>query len=341
MIENLLRPLFLARLAVGASSALLVLYGAKVGLEVLRGASLALGSEERIRLERRAELAATLVQVALAGAVAGAFLLALAADRAHSSIRGAMCAYGVLGSTRAGFAAVGTSLAVSVLAGAWLALHRLDLALPDPRLTRTKFLALLAIAPVVLLDLATFVRFVLELDFSVIASCCSVGLDSASGATRDGAERLSIPIFPLATVALATAALAMAALAKRRTRLVAFVAAASGLVGSALSLPTIVEIVAPHVYESPSHRCPFCLLHAEAWGIGWPLFGAVVGSAIASLAVLVVELERKTAGAEVEAAEARLGRFGAMALFAVLALCLVPIVRYRLVTGTFLPGVFS
>lgn len=341
MIENLLRPLFLARLAVGASSALLVVYGAKVGLEVLRGSKLALGSEDRIRLERRAELAATLVQVALAGSVAGAFLLALAADRAHDSIRGAMCAYGVLGSTRAGFAAVGTSLAVSVLSGGWLALHRLDLALPDPRLTRTKFLALLAIAPVLLLDLVTFVRFVLELDFSVIASCCSVGLDAGAGAARAGAERGTLPLLPLATGALATAAFAMVALAKRRTRPLAFLAAASGLAGSALSLPTIVEVVAPHVYESPSHRCPFCLLHAEAWGIGWPLFGAVVGSAIASLAVLVVELERTTARAEVEAAEARLGRVGAATLLAVLALCLFPIVRYRLVTGTFLPGVLS
>ena len=89
------------------------------------------------------------------------------------------------------------------------------------------------------------------------------------------------------------------------------------------------------------HRCPFCLLHAEAWGIGWPLLAALLASAIASLSIAVVELEREAAGEAVSGEERRLARVAAIALAVVLVLVAGPVVRYRVLTGAFLPGVLS
>ena len=64
-LGNLLRPLFLARMLSGLAAALLCTYGARIALQVLRLYRVGRSSEGQLLLERRAELAATVVEVAL------------------------------------------------------------------------------------------------------------------------------------------------------------------------------------------------------------------------------------------------------------------------------------
>src|SRR5690606_6783595 len=80
-------------------------------------------------------------------------------------------------STPGGFLAVGVSLTATVAFGVYAVAHRLDRRLPTLALTRPKFGLLLLIAPLALLDLVATARYLLSLDFSVVASCCSSTLD--------------------------------------------------------------------------------------------------------------------------------------------------------------------
>ena len=50
---------------------------------------------------------------------------------------------------------------------------------------------------------------------------------------------------------------------------------ALALVVAPLALAAVTLEVAPHVYEVPQHLCPFCLFKADAYFIGYPLFGAI------------------------------------------------------------------
>jgi hypothetical protein len=68
------------------------------------------------------------------------------------------------------------------------------------------------------------------------------------------------------------------------------VAGVTALVVVPFAVGAVILEVAPHVYEVPEHLCPFCLFKADAFFIGYPLFGAVflavvwgLGGAVAAM----------------------------------------------------------
>lgn len=335
VLTNLLRPWILARLSAGLAAALLCAFALFVAWRVLRHWRVGASSEGQLALERRAELVAAVVQVALVVAVIDLALTVLTADRMTHSIRGAMCAWGVFDASPWGFVALATSAAAAAACALWVVLHRLDLRLARPTLTRRKFVALFALAPLLALDLYATARWALDLDMRVVASCCSVGLDDAlagTGAASGGPRALTGWIAGSA----ALGALAASLMAWRRPgRFAAYAAAVLSVLAAAAAIPAILWIVAPHVYETPHHLCPFCLLHADAGGIGWPLFAALFGAAICGAAVGLVESQRARSGEPlvIGALERRLGGWAALGWAATLVLSVAPIVRYAIVSG--------
>lgn len=336
MVTNLLRPWIVARLLTGGAVVVLVLVACAVAIRVLRHYQVAALSEGQLALERRAELVATVVQASVLMSIAGLLLTIVGADRSSDSIRGAMCAYGVFGSTRHGFLALLTSAASAAACGLWVVLHRLDLRLWKPALTRRKFVALLFLAPIVTLDLLVTLSFALELDLTVVASCCSSTLDGAAGAATFGAG--AGPGAAAFTVLVVAGSLAAAAGARARRAAgaaTAWTAAIATLVATAAAIPAVLFYVAPHAYETPQHTCPFCLLHADVGGLGWPLFAALFAAAILGTGMGLVQAQRRASGEpeQVAAMQRRLGTLTALSWAAVVLLAALPVVRFALRTG--------
>lgn len=310
-MTQLLHPALLARLVTSLAAGVGLVMAARVALGVLRSFDPAGHGEAQLALERRAELAATLVQAALVASMLGLALTVAAADRLSDSVHGAMCAYGVLASTNNGFAAVGTSAIVAVACGLWLVLHRLDLGTQRPLLTRRKFAWLLGLVPLVLADAALTFDFARSVDLEVVASCCASQLDGggpdvqgASGAFMNiGGTTLG---FGLSLAAISVAGLLGASardVRSGRWRTQALAAGGMAIVATGLALPTIVAFVAPHAYESPQHRCPFCLLHADVLGVGWFLYGALLVALTASLGLAFVAAQTAGEAPVADAAE--------------------------------------
>ncbi len=335
MLTNLFRPWILARLLSGTAVAALCVFAVVIAWRVLTRWRIGATSEGQLALERRAELVAAVVQVALVTAVIDLGLTVLAADRLTHSIRGAMCAWGVFDASRWGFAALGTSALAAAACALWVVLHRLDIRLEKPVLTRKKYFALFAVAPLVWLDLGVTLAWALDLDMQVVASCCSVGLDDALG---NGASAAGGPRELAASIALAAgifASLSAFWAWRRPSRLASIATATGSLIALAAAFPAVLWYVAPHVYETPHHLCPFCLLHADVGGIGWPLFGALFGAAICGLAVGLVEAFRGASGepGTVSAMERRLSGWAAALWLATLLIASAPVLRYAWITG--------
>ncbi|HEY8429685.1 MAG TPA: hypothetical protein VIL20_14975 [Sandaracinaceae bacterium] len=335
MLTNLLRPWVLARLLSGAAVAILCAFALVVAWKVLSRWRVGATSEGQLALERRAELVAAVVQVALLVAVLDLGLTVLTADRLTHSIRGAMCAWGVFDASPWGFVALGTSALAAAGCALWVVLHRLDLRLERPALTRRKFVALFALAPIVWIDLFATAAWALDLDMRVVASCCSIALDDALGAAGTGDAGPRTLAAGSALGAAAVAALAALTARHRPTRAATYFAALASAVALIAAIPAILWFVAPHAYETPHHLCPFCLLHADAFGLGWPLFSALFGAAIGGLALGLVEAQRRASGepAVVSTMQRRLGGWTAALWIATMALGAAPVVRYALVTG--------
>ncbi|MEZ4339794.1 MAG: hypothetical protein R3B82_24500 [Sandaracinaceae bacterium] len=334
MLTNLLRPWIVARLLSGTAAVILCTVGVVVAIRVLRYWRVGATSEGQLALERRAELVAAVVQVALAVSIANVASTVLSADRLTHSIRGAMCAWGVFDASPWGFAALGTSIAAAAGCAFWVVLHRLDLRHARPTLTRRKFYALFLILPLLAADLVATTEWVLDLDMQVVASCCSIGLDDAlatTGGAESGPRALSAW---LALGAAGLAALLAFATWRRPGRLVALVAGFVSAIASVLALPAILGYVAPHAYESPHHLCPFCLLHADVGGIGWPLFGALFAAGVFGVAIGLVETQRRAGEAEhVDGFERRLGGWASALWTVTILIAAAPVVRWAVISG--------
>ncbi len=261
-----------------------------MGARVLRHAHVETATEGQLLLERHFELAGNLVRL---GAIAQLFCLVLsvvAADRLSGAIQGAMCGYGVIHQNPWGWPSLAVTIFVSLGAGTLLQLLALDRNVRGLDLMRPLAALCIAIAPVALLDTVLSAAWLGSLDFSVVASCCSTTL---------GAGRRDAPLFwqgprlfaTWGAVATALLAIATALWASRRpARGVVTLAGVAALAAVPFAVGAVVLEVAPHVYEVPEHLCPFCLFKADAYFIGYPLFGAIflaaawgIGAALAAL----------------------------------------------------------
>ncbi len=272
---TLLEPWVMIRLITGAVATLLFAYAAMVGARVLRYAHVETATEGRLVLERHFELAATLVRVGAGLQVFSTLLTIVAADRLSGSLRGAMCGYGVVSQNRWGWWSLAVGLAASVAAAAVLQVLSLDRRVRGLDLMRSISVAFVTLSPMVALDWGLSMAWLTKLDLSVVASCCSTTLDSAR---REGALFWQGPRVAATWGAVLGIPLAIGAalLARRRPgRGLVELSGLATLVILPVAIVAVVLEVAPHVYQVPEHLCPFCLFKADAYFIGYPLFGAI------------------------------------------------------------------
>ncbi len=331
---NLLEPWIFARLAAGVAATALFVQAAWVSLKVMRFFRLGATSEGQLALERQAELAAAAARV---GAVlqGAALLLSLtAADRLSGHLRGAMCGFGVVHAVTTGPAAViasGLASLAALVLGQLLALDRRErsLSLVRPLAAVTTLVAVLGVA-----DLALTATWLGGLDFSVVASCCSSGLDAGEDPVRVGLAATGRSLAAALAPAFAAVAAWLAWRASRSGRRPAAIAAGlASLVALPAAVAATVLVVAPHVYEVPQHRCPYCLFRADALWMGYPLLAALLVAAASALgAALAARWSPRDDGAFADFAPPLLRR-SALAWLVALALALAPVVRYAILSG--------
>ena len=332
---NLLEPWVLLRIIAGIVTTVFFARAAATSVRVLRHFDLESYAEGQLALERRVELASTFVRIATVVQIASLALSSLAADRLSRGIRGAMCAYGVFNANEWGFRALACTVMVAVLGGILAQIYAFDARTTSLALVRKLSVSTLILAPLAALDLALTSMFLLKLDLSITASCCSVQLDAAAAGNGGFAHGPRIIAATLASVAI-VAAMAVAFAALRRPKAPLVVAAGVfALVAFPLAVGAAVLEVAPYVFELPQHVCPFCLLKADVLGIGYPLFGSILLAVIwAGGAAVVALVARESASRDAfeSFVRSRLRR-EIVAWSICVILCILPVVRYAWVTG--------
>ena len=335
MLGPFFQPLLLARTIALLSASALSGWACVVALLVLRDFRMGETSEAQLALARRAEIVAAAFSAALGISTVSIFALIFAADSLTPSIRGAMCAYGVFTSNEFGFPALLTSAAAVFASVCWLVLHRYDLSLPTPVLTRAKYSAALIVTPFVLTDLVMHLAFVTHLDFTVTSSCCSSTLDTVLESAPLATSALARNTALLGALVGACVSIALSFITwKAPSRKRAIALAVSSLISAGFALPAVVWGTAPYAHENPHDLCPFCLFHADVYAIGWPIFLGLLAAIGSALGLLVVLRHEKVAAAEAstQALQASLARASFAAWMIALVASGAPIVRYWVVS---------
>jgi len=138
-------------------------------------------SNRQIRLENEIWLTSTLVEYALAVQIISLLIFVVAADHFSQSITGAMCATGSLLANNFGVPALLVKIGAVFLYGFWIVLHQLDIRSENYPLVRIKYYCLLALLPLLVIDIGLVISYIGRLRPDIITSCCGVVFGNGAG----------------------------------------------------------------------------------------------------------------------------------------------------------------
>lgn len=178
----ILNPWILSMLT--GHAALFFVFSLAVGnaWRIYRGWNFNSSSEKQYGLEKRTYLVSTIMNLTLVIQMLMSVLLVMAADELAKILPGAMCATGSLSSNDFGYPLLMVKIGSFFIYFVWLVLNLLDNQLETYPLVRVKYLVLVCIYPLVLLETGLLLLFAVNLDPTIITSCCgSVYNESSAG----------------------------------------------------------------------------------------------------------------------------------------------------------------
>jgi len=265
----------------------MVIYSASYGLQILRKWDIQSGSEEQLILERKTYLISTLLTYTFGFELLSLFLFIFTVDRLHTFFVGAMCAAGTLYVNGFGYPALILKMINFLLAGLWLILNYADNRGYDYPLIRTKYLLLLNLGPLILIEMALQANYFLRLKPNIITSCCGSLFSVGEQGLTSG--MVALPVIPMKIAFYLVMALTTASgLYFYRKGKGAYLFCTSSAMAFVVSLASILSFISLYFYELPTHHCPFCILQKEYGYIGYPLYAALFGGTISGMGVGVL-----------------------------------------------------
>lgn len=278
----ILHPSILALLSTSLLTVFMVLYASWYGARIIRTWNITSGSELQLSLERRTYLISTLVSYTLVFQILSLFLFIYTADDLHRLFSGAMCAAGTLNVNSYGYPLLVMKIINFLLAGLWLIINHADTRGYDYPLIKIKYALLLALAPLVLVELFFLVNYFVRLDADVITSCC--GSLFSIDKPGVGGDLASLPSRPMQAAFFAGMA------ATSGSGLYFYFKGKGGYLFSGMSFLTfgiaaasLISFICLYFYELPTHHCPFCILQKEYGYAGYALYATLLGGAVAGM----------------------------------------------------------
>jgi hypothetical protein len=268
----------------------LMVFAARSGVRVLRYWDPDSDSSRQIKLENEIWLTSTLVEYGLAVQIVSLLIFVLAADHFSHSITGAMCATGSLLANNFGIPALLVKIGAVFLYGFWIVLHQLDIRSENYPLVRIKYYCLLALLPLLFIDIGLVILYIGRLRPDIITSCCGVVFGDSVGGTANLLSGLghgiSIALFYGTALALLAAGLFLTG--KWKLWLGVFFSG-GWLWFFLLALMVVTTEFTPYIYAMPFHRCPFCILKLEYNYIGFFIYTFLFAAAFFGINALIVQ----------------------------------------------------
>lgn len=262
----------------------MVLYASFSAALILRYWDINSGSETQLRLERKTYLISTIIGYALVFQLLSLFLFIYTADSIHPFFTGAMCAVGSLNVNEWGFPLVMLKIITFLLAGLWLILNFADNRGYDYPLIKPKYLLLLGMTPLILIETIIQAKYFLGLTPEVITSCCG----SLFTADTNGvaSEIISLPrsVMEITFYAAMIGAITLGVVFYR-TGTMGYGFGAAMLATLVISIASVISFISIYFYELPTHHCPFCILQKEYGYIGYLLYLLLLVGGLAGMGV--------------------------------------------------------
>lgn len=256
-------------------------------------------SNLQIRLESEIWLSSTLVEYGLGFQIITLFLFVIAADHFSGAIAGAMCATGSLLANPFGMPSLLMKFLGILLYGFWILVHQFDIRSPAYPLVRIKYLYLLFLFPLLVLDVVLQTSYIAGLKPDIITSCCAVVFNEA----RPGGSNLlscfskqTLLVLFYGTVLFLSGTGMF--LRGRWRGIPGWLFSAGWLWFLLLALSAITRVFSSYIYAMPYHNCPFCIVKPEYYYIGMAIYTTLIAGAFFGISAAPVNWIKRKSGLE-------------------------------------------
>ncbi len=259
-------------------SALLAVFSLGVinAWQIFRGWDYNSTEEKQFLLEKKTYLVSTVMNFALFIQILMLFLFEMAADELANVLPGAMCAVGTLSSGSYGFPLLNLKIVSFFAYFIWLMINYLDNLMETYPLVRRKYLGLMLIYPLAVVETALLFMFASDLDPSVITSCCgsvyNEGTEGLGGSLAGASASFILPLFFSIVILLLINRFVLNRRDTGRKRLGNLLEFPLWIAFFITAIAVIISFISTYVYEMLSHKCPFCFMGAEYCYYGVPLY---------------------------------------------------------------------
>ena len=259
-------------------SALLAVFSLGVinAWQIFRGWDYNSTEEKQFLLEKKTYLVSTVMNFALFIQILMLFLFEMAADELANVLPGAMCAVGTLSSGSYGFPLLNLKIVSFFAYFIWLMINYLDNLMETYPLVRRKYLGLMLIYPLAVVETALLFMFASDLDPSVITSCCgsvyNEGTEGLGGSLAGASASFILPLFFSIVILLLINRFVLNRRNTGRKRLGNLLEFPLWIAFFITAIAVIISFISTYVYEMLSHKCPFCFMGAEYCYYGVPLY---------------------------------------------------------------------
>ncbi len=254
-------------------------------------------SNLQIRLESEIWLSSTLVEYGLGIQIITLFLFVIAADYFSGAIAGAMCATGSLLANPFGMPALLVKLLGILLYGFWILIHQFDIRSPAYPLVRVKYVYLIILFPLLVLDVFLQTSYIAGLKPDIITSCCAVVFNEA----RPGGNNLLPTFSKQALLVMFYGTVLFLAgtgilLRVRWRGTLGWLFSAGWLWFLLLALSAITRVFSSYIYAMPYHNCPFCIIKPEYYYIGMAIYTTLIAGAFFGISAAPANWVKRQAG---------------------------------------------
>jgi len=255
-------------LIIGHSALLLVFsLGFINAWQILRGWDYNSTEEKQFLLEKKTYLVSTVMSFALFAQILMLFLFEIAADELANVLPGAMCAVGTLSSNLYGLPLLYLKIFSFFAYFIWLMFNWLDNQIDTYPLVRKKYMGLMLIYPLAIVETVLLFLFAFNLDPSVITSCCgsiyNEGAGGIGGTLVGASTSLLLPLFFSIIILLLLNRFVFnrfSAVMKWLGNLFEFPLWIAFFISA---IVVTISFISRYVYEMVSHNCPFCFIGSE------------------------------------------------------------------------------
>ncbi len=235
------------------------------------------------RLEKRAYLVVLIIVVSLGFKILLLPYFSFMIDQLSAMVPGAMCGAGVLSSNEYGSTLLSLKVVTLFLTGAWLILNSEDIKAPAYPYFKIKLLLFIMIYLLVVFESALDILYLINIPTGAPVACCS----SIYGAITGGSPLpFNLDITRILILFYLFYLLSVVSSLARYS----FLNTVANLLFLYIAYFAVVYFFGTYIYELPTHQCPFCMLQAEYYYVGYVIWGTLFLGSFFGISAFILKL---------------------------------------------------